>query len=77
VLNFDFVIHDHYATLPKACMGGWARSIVVITPSGRVLPCHAAQSLPNLVFDSVRARPLAVIWRIGEAFRGVSWMKEP
>jgi len=80
VLNFDFVIHDHYATLPKACMGGWAQSIMVVTPSGRALPCHAAQTLPGLVFDNVRDRPLADIWRRGaafEAFRGTSWMKEP
>ena len=77
VLNFDFVIHDHYATLPKACMGGWAQSIMVVTPSGRALPCHAAQTLPGLVFDNVRDRPLADIWRRGaafEAFRGTSWM---
>jgi pyrroloquinoline quinone biosynthesis protein E len=80
VLNFDFVIHDHYATLPKVCMGGWARSILMVTPSGRVLPCHAAQTLPGLTFDNARERPLAEIWRAGaafEAFRGVAWMKEP
>jgi PqqA peptide cyclase len=80
VLNFDFVVHDHYATLPKACMGGWAQSIVMLTPSGRVLPCHAAQTLPGLVFDNVRDRALADIWRHGaafEAFRGTDWMKEP
>ena len=33
----DFVVHDHYAKLPKACMGGWGRSIIDVTPSGRVL----------------------------------------
>jgi len=80
VLNFDFVIHDHYATLPKACMGGWAKSIVVVTPSGRVLPCHAAQTLPGLQFDNARDGALADIWRYGsafEAYRGESWMKEP
>lgn len=80
VLNFDFVVHDHYAKLPKACMGGWGRSILVVTPSGRALPCHAAQTLPGLVFDDVRERPLADIWRHGqafEAFRGTAWMKEP
>ncbi|MBI3275503.1 MAG: SPASM domain-containing protein, partial [Methylocystis sp.] len=79
VLVFDFVIHDHYATRPKLCTGGWGRSIVTITPSGTALPCHAAQTLP-LVFDNVRERPLADIWRHGEAFnafRGASWMKEP
>ena len=80
VLNFDFVIHDHYATLPKACMGGWAKSIMVVTPSGRALPCHAAQTLPGLTFDNVRDKPLADIWRHGaafEAYRGEDWMKEP
>jgi PqqA peptide cyclase len=80
VLNFDFVVQDHYATLPKACMGGWGRSIVVVTPSGRVLPCHAAQTLPGLVFENLRARDLSEIWRNGsafEAFRGAAWMKEP
>jgi pyrroloquinoline quinone biosynthesis protein E len=79
VLNFDFVVPDRYATLPKACMGGWGRSIVVVAPSGRVLPCHAAQTLPGLVFDSVRERDLSEIWRHGsvfEAFRGFAWMNE-
>ncbi len=80
VLNFDFVIHDHYATRPKTCTGGWGRSIIVVTPSGKALPCHAAQTLPGLVFDDVRLRPLAEIWREGSAFtafRGTAWMKEP
>jgi PqqA peptide cyclase len=80
VLNFDFVIHDHYATRPKTCTGGWGRSIVVVTPSGKALPCHAAQTLPGLVFDDVRKRDLADIWRNGaafNAFRGTEWMKEP
>ena len=54
VLNFDFVIHDHYATRPKTCTGGWGRSIIAVTPSGKALPCHAAQTLPGLVFDNVR-----------------------
>ncbi len=80
VLNFDFVIHDHYATRPKTCTGGWGRSIMAVTPSGKALPCHAAQTLPGLVFDNVRQRPLTDIWRNGDAFnafRGTGWMKEP
>ena len=75
VLNFDFVIHDHYASRPKACMGGWGRSIVAVTPSGKALPCHAAQTMPGLVFDNVRERDLADIWRHGaafDAFRGTA-----
>ena len=61
-------------------MGGWGRSIIMVTPSGEVLPCHAAQTLPGLVFDNVRTSALADIWRHGsafEAFRGTAWMKEP
>ena len=80
VLNFDFVIHDHYAKRPKTCTGGWGRSIMAVTPSGKALPCHAAQTIPGLVFDDVRERPLADIWRHGqpfEAYRGTAWMKEP
>ncbi|QGM99003.1 pyrroloquinoline quinone biosynthesis protein PqqE [Methylocystis parvus] len=80
VLNFDFVIHDHYATRPKQCTGGWGRSIMVVTPSGKALPCHAAQTIPHLTFDDVRTRDLGDIWRNGAAFnayRGVEWMKEP
>jgi len=79
-LNFDFVIHDHYASRPKACTGGWGRSIVAVTPSGKALPCHAAQTIPGLVFDDVRERDLAEIWKDGSAFnafRGTEWMQEP
>jgi pyrroloquinoline quinone biosynthesis protein E len=80
ILVFDFVVPDYYATRPKPCMGGWGRGIMNITPSGRVLPCHAAESLPGLTFDNVRDRPLADIWLNGDAFqkyRGTAWMKEP
>jgi pyrroloquinoline quinone biosynthesis protein E len=62
VLNFDFVLHDHYSMLPKACMGGWAKSIVVVTPSGKVLPCHAAQSCyrREVDFGGCRCQAFAV-----------------
>ena len=80
VLNFDFVIHDHYASRPKTCTGGWGKSIIAVTPSGKALPCHAAQTLPGLIFDNVRDKHLGEIWREGAAFnayRGTEWMKEP
>ncbi len=80
ILVIDFVVPDYYAKYPKPCMGGWGRGIVNVTPSGRVLPCHAAETLPGLVIDSVRDKPLADIWLNGQAFemyRGTSWMKEP
>ncbi len=80
ILVFDFVVHDHYAVRPKPCMGGWGRSLMTVTPAGRVLPCHAAESIKWLTFDNVKERPLRDIWLNGQAFeayRGTSWMKEP
>jgi pyrroloquinoline quinone biosynthesis protein E len=76
----DAVTPDYYARLPKACMGGWGRRSLNVTPSGRVLPCHAAETIPGLEFWSVRDHPLADIWEHSPAFtafRGTSWMKEP
>lgn len=80
ILVFDVVVHDHYAVRPKPCMGGWGRNLVGITPTGMVLPCHAAPTIPGMVFDNIRDKPLAAIWFEGEAFqkyRGTDWMKEP
>jgi pyrroloquinoline quinone biosynthesis protein E len=80
ILVFDVVAHDHYAVRPKPCMGGWGRSLIDITPTGKVLPCHACQSIPGLEIDNVREKPLADIWFNGQAFqkyRGTAWMKEP
>jgi pyrroloquinoline quinone biosynthesis protein E len=76
----DYVLPDYYARYPKACMGGWGRQFLNITPSGEVLPCHAAQTIPGLVFESVRHKPLAEIWAASEAFerfRGTDWMPQP
>ena len=80
VLAIDFVVPDYYATRPKPCMGGWGRGIINITPSGKVLPCHAAETIPGLAFDNVRERRLRDIWLNSgafQAFRGTSWMREP
>ena len=80
ILVFDFVVPDYYAKYPKPCMGGWGAGIMNVTPSGKVLPCHAAESLPGLEFDNVRTRRLVDIWLQGAAFnkfRGTEWMKEP
>ena len=73
----DLVVPDYYARRPKACMGGWGRRSLNVTPSGRVLPCHAAETIPGLRFWSVRDRPLAEIWSHSpafQAFRGTDWM---
>lgn len=80
ILVFDVVSHDHYAVRPKPCMGGWGRNLIDVTPSGKVLPCHAAETIPGLDIDNVRNRSLADIWLNGSAFnkyRGTAWMKEP
>jgi pyrroloquinoline quinone biosynthesis protein E len=79
ILNIDYVTPDYYAQFPKPCMGGWAKDVITIKPEGKVLPCHAAESLP-LPFDNVKAKPLAAIWYDSAAFnrfRGYDWMKEP
>jgi pyrroloquinoline quinone biosynthesis protein E len=75
-----FVTPDYYTDLPKACMDGWGRRFVLVSPDGLVLPCHAAHTLPGLTFDNVRDRGLADIWRDSPAFnayRGEAWMPEP
>jgi PqqA peptide cyclase len=75
-----FVLPDYYADRPKACMDGWGRRFLVVSPDGLVLPCHAAHTLPGLVWETVRDRPLAEIWTESSAFnafRGEDWMPEP
>jgi pyrroloquinoline quinone biosynthesis protein E len=75
-----FVTPDYYAGLPKACVDGWGRRFIVLSPGGLALPCHAAHTLPGLTFDSVVERPLGDIWRESpafNAFRGEAWMPEP
>jgi pyrroloquinoline quinone biosynthesis protein E len=79
-LVIDYVVPDYYAQLPKACMGGWGRRFLNVTPSGKVLPCHAAETLPGLRFPFVAEASLAEIWQDSDAFnrfRGTSWMPEP
>jgi pyrroloquinoline quinone biosynthesis protein E len=76
----DAVVPDYHARLPKPCVGGWGRRSLNVTPAGRVLPCHAAESIPGLEFWSVRDHSLADIWKNSpafNAFRGTAWMPEP
>jgi len=76
----DAVVPDYYARFPKPCVGGWGRRSLNVTPSGRVLPCHAAESITGLEFWNVRDRALADIWMNSpacRAFRGTDWMPEP
>jgi len=75
-----WVLPDYHEDLPKPCMGGWARTTMVIAPNGDALPCQAATTIPELEFPNVRDRPLDWIWHEADAFtrfRGTDWMQEP
>ncbi len=79
-LVIDMVIPDYYARYPKPCAGGWGRVAINVSPSGKALPCHAAESIPGLEFWNVRQHSLSDIWRDSpafKAFRGTDWMQEP
>jgi pyrroloquinoline quinone biosynthesis protein E len=79
-IRIDAVVPDYYARFPKACMGGWGQRLILIGPSGKVLPCHAAEVIPGLQFENVLDRPLQWIWQESESFqkfRGEAWMLEP
>jgi pyrroloquinoline quinone biosynthesis protein E len=79
-MAIDYVTPDYHADRPKPCMGGWGRRFIVITPTGKALPCHAAETIPGLIFADIRATSLAEIWKTDLAFlrfRGTAWMPEP
>ena len=79
-IRIDSVVPDYYARFPKACMGGWGRRLMLINPSGKVLPCHAAEVIPGLEFENVREQSLEFIWQRSSSFqrfRGEAWMPEP
>jgi len=76
----DAVVPDYYARFPKPCVGGWGRRSLNVTPAGRVLPCHAAESIPGLEFWSVKDHSLRDIWENNpafNAFRGTAFLPEP
>lgn len=78
-IAIDYVVPDYYAMRPKACMGGWGNRFLTISPSGQVMPCHAAMTIPDMHFASVPTSSLAEIWAQDEAFarfRGTDWMPE-
>jgi len=81
ILSIDYVVPDYYALRPKKCMGGWGRQFFNISPTGKILPCHAAETITGLDFESVRGNhSIAWIWQNSDAFnryRGTGWMPEP
>ena len=79
-IRIEYVVPDYYAKYPKPCMGGWGRKLILITPTGEALPCHAAKIIPNLTFENVATCSLSEIWHSSPAFqkfRGQSWMQAP
>jgi pyrroloquinoline quinone biosynthesis protein E len=79
-VRIEYVVPDYYAKFPKACMGGWGRKLMLLAPSGDVLPCHAARIIPGLVFENANQHSLREIWATSAAFqkfRGEDWMEEP
>lgn len=79
-IRIEYVVPDYYAKFPKPCMGGWGRKLMLITPTGEALPCHAAQIIPALQFENVKDRSLREIWETSAAFqkfRGEDWMQAP
>ena len=79
-IRVEYVVPDYYAKYPKPCMGGWGRKLMLITPSGEALPCHAAKIIPGLQFENVKDRSVREIWESSAAFqkfRGEAWMQEP
>ena len=80
-LVIDLVVPDYYAAYPKACAGGWGRQLMNVTPAGKVLPCHAAETIPGLEFwsraRSTRSPTSGTCSPAFNAFRGTDWMPEP
>ena len=79
-MAIDYITPDYHASEPKPCMGGWARRFINISPAGRALPCHAAETIKTLTFPSVRDFSLSDIWYGAAAFnrfRGTDWMPAP
>jgi len=75
-----FVVPDYYAKYPKPCVSGWGRKLMLVSPNGDVLPCHAASVIPGMLFENVREKSLREIWENSPAFRkfrGEDWMQEP
>jgi pyrroloquinoline quinone biosynthesis protein E len=75
-----FVVPDYYGRFPKPCVGGWGQKLMVISPNGTALPCHAAAAIPGLHFENVTNKSLREIWESSpsfQKFRGQAWMQEP
>lgn len=80
IMSIDFVVPDYYAVRPKPCMGGWGSSFITISPTGKVLPCHAAASIKGMEFENVKDQHLRDIWLESSSFnkyRGTDYLPDP
>jgi len=80
VMEIVYVLPDYFAARPKPCLNGWGRKYLTVNPHGVVLPCPTAWEIRGLVFESIRKKSLAWIWKESESFnrfRGTEWMSEP
>ncbi len=80
IIVIDYVVPDYFARRPKACMNGWGRRFFNVMPNGVMIPCHAAQTIPDMEFENVQDKSVGWIWQHSEAFnrfRGTAWMPEP
>ncbi len=79
-LELLFVLPDYFSDRPKACMSGWGKRYLLVSPDGLALPCHLAHTLTGLTFENVQEHSLHEIWHESPgfaAFRGEAWMPEP
>ncbi len=79
-LELLFVLPDYFSDRPKACMSGWGKRYLLVSPDGMALPCHLAHTLTGLSFENVQEHSLQEIWLHSPgfaAFRGEAWMPEP
>lgn len=79
-MQIVYVLPDLYGSRPKPCLHGWGQRGLTVNPRGDVMPCQAAEAIPDLRFENINDRSLADIWKTSEAFnrfRGTAWMPEP
>jgi PqqA peptide cyclase len=79
-MTITHVLPDYHSGRPRACMDGWGRRYIHVSPDGTAAPCHAAASIVGLPRESVIDHSLAWLWHDSQtfnAFRGSAWMAEP
>jgi PqqA peptide cyclase len=80
MMTITHVLPDYHSGRPRACMDGWGRSYIHVSPDGTAAPCHAATSIAGLPRENVRDHSVAWLWNDSptfNAFRGSAWMSEP